>query len=251
MTTTPTATKLLCPECRRENEPERIYCHHCGTRLDRSAVRFKKEPIDDTRKRVRQMFDPQRARIRAYFFAVSKMILGAGALAVALDIVLPPDVPPPVKNQVLVSALRFDLEGMASKHQPLQKQISEDEANAFMTAALRSKQPSLDKPLLPFKRACLAFHEKQCSLTAERSLLGFWSVYITCVYSPELSSGRLSGKIVAGRIGRLPVHPNLAQFMGTLFSDVLSALDRDTKLVSSLGSIDFHEKVVSLSAVTP
>jgi predicted amidophosphoribosyltransferase len=58
-TTTTSTPKLFCPECRRENEPERIYCHDCGTRLDRSAAaRSKKEPIQDTHKRVKRMFDP-------------------------------------------------------------------------------------------------------------------------------------------------------------------------------------------------
>src|SRR3954467_8578399 len=114
-TTTAAATKLLCPECRRENESERVYCHECGTRLDRSAVRIKKEPIDDTRKRVKRMFDPQRAKIRALFFATIKLVLAAAVVAVLVDIFLPPDVPPPSKNQMLVSTLRFDLENMATK----------------------------------------------------------------------------------------------------------------------------------------
>src|SRR3954447_25569665 len=96
-TTTAAATKLLCPECRRENEPERIYCHECGTRLDRSAVRFKKEPIQDTHKRVKRMFDPQRAKLRALFFAVNKLLLGAGAAALVINMMLPPDVPAPAK----------------------------------------------------------------------------------------------------------------------------------------------------------
>lgn len=62
-----TAPKLLCPECQRENESERVYCHDCGARLDRSAVAPTKEPPKDTHKRLKKFFDPQRARIR-YFF---------------------------------------------------------------------------------------------------------------------------------------------------------------------------------------
>src|SRR5436305_15033329 len=111
MTTTTTAattTKLLCPECRRENEPERIYCHACGTRLDRAAVRFKKEPIQDTHNRVKRMFDPQRAKIYAFLRGFGRVIFGAGLVALLLDMVLPPDVPPKTKNEVLVSGLRFD-----------------------------------------------------------------------------------------------------------------------------------------------
>jgi hypothetical protein len=219
--------------------------------LDRSAVHFKKEPIQDTHKRVKRMFDPHRAKMRALFFALNKLILGAVALAIVVDMVLPPDVPPPSKNQVMVSLLRFDLESMASKRQPPQRQISEEEANAFLSAALKAKQSALDEPFLPFKRALIALHERHCSVTAERSLNGLWSVYTTCGFIPELRNGRLSAKIDSGYIGRLPIHPKLAGFMGALFGDIATALDRDSKLLAKMGAIDLHEKTVTLIAPTP
>ena len=33
-----TITKLICPECRHENEAERVYCHDCGARLNKPAA---------------------------------------------------------------------------------------------------------------------------------------------------------------------------------------------------------------------
>src|SRR3954466_2584462 len=116
--TTTSTTKLLCPECRRENEPERVYCHDCGARLDRTAVRVKKEPIQDTHKRVKRMFDPQRAKMQALAREAVKMVVGAGFLALLVVMFLPPDVPPPKKNLFLVSSLRVDLESMSMKGQP-------------------------------------------------------------------------------------------------------------------------------------
>jgi hypothetical protein len=248
MTTTPTATKVLCPECRHENEPERIYCHECGTRLDRTAVRIKKEPLGDTHRRVKKMFDPQRAKLRALCFTGSKIILGAGLAAILLDLALPPDVPPPGKAQVLVSSFRLDLESMANKHQPAQKQFTEDQANAFVATALKAKQASLDKPLLPFKRAVLGFSKQRCSITAERSLLGYYSIYTTCVYSVAAKDGRLAAQIQSGHIGRLPLHPQIAQHMAPLFGDILSALDQDVKLVSKMRAVEFGDKNVTLTA---
>ena len=53
-------------------------------RAGRIAANRSKEPVDDTRKRVRKMFDPHRARMRAMFFRVSKFVLGAAGLAFAL-----------------------------------------------------------------------------------------------------------------------------------------------------------------------
>jgi hypothetical protein len=31
-------TKLACTECQHQNEVQRIYCHNCGAKLDRSAL---------------------------------------------------------------------------------------------------------------------------------------------------------------------------------------------------------------------
>lgn len=246
--TTSTETKLLCPECRRENEAERVYCHDCGTRLDRSAVRIKKEPIQDTHKRVKRMFDPQRAKIRAIAVSLGRVIFGAGMVALLVDMALPPDVPAPKKNEVLISGLRFDLESMVTKHQPPQKELSDEEANAFVASAVRSKSASLAKPMLSFKRAVIAFHERQCVVTAERSFLDYWSVYTTCIFEPQLKNGQLYGRIVGGHIGRLPIHPKLAQHMGVLFTDLAGALDRDLKLIYKMGGLEFHEKNVTISA---
>lgn len=255
-TTTSTANakakvSVLCPECRRENEPERVYCHDCGTRLDRSAVHVKKEPIEDTHKRVKRMFDPQRARIKALLRRVFDTIAGAGLLAMVVVMFLPPDVPPPNKNQVLVSSLRGDLETMATKGLPAQKQLSEEDANAFIASALKPKQTALDKPFLPFKRALMTFREGRGAITVERSLSGYWSVYTSCSVAPVLKNGKLLGKIESGHIGRLPVHPKLAQFMGVLFGDVVAVLERDVKAVSKLGAVEVHDKSVTLGAPTP
>ena len=93
--------KLICPECQHENEAERIYCHDCGARLDRSAVGSRisqKEGIDETRRRVRKLFDPTALKIRLRFFRIAKLILGAVALAALIQMILPPDVPQPTKT---------------------------------------------------------------------------------------------------------------------------------------------------------
>ena len=95
--------KLICPECRRENEAERIYCHDCGARLDRSSlakIAPTGEDAKETQRRLRTMLDPQRAKMRLMFFNISKLILGAFAAAAVIQMVLPPDVPPRTKSVV-------------------------------------------------------------------------------------------------------------------------------------------------------
>jgi hypothetical protein len=166
--TTSTIAKVICVECRHENEAERIYCHNCGARLDRTAVRVEKEPVDDTRRRVRKMFNPQGVRLRAFLSKTIKLILAACGIAALVQMVLPPDMPSSArKTTTFGSQMRFDLESMSTRRQPPQVQYTEDQANAYLTYVLRPKQKSLDKPLLDFKRAVVALREGSCAVTAE------------------------------------------------------------------------------------
>ena len=250
MTTTTTSTaKLICPECRHENESERIYCHSCGTRLDRSAVavRNSKEDVKATRQRVRKLFDPQGVKLRALLFKIVKLVLGAGAAAVVMQMILPPDVPSPPKTELAASQIRFDLENAALRHQPPQLQYSEERANSFLGYALRAKQSALNKPLLTFKRVIVQFREGTCAVTAERSVFGY-SLYTTSLYKPALVGGKIEAPSMGGSIGRLAIHPRVSQFLDILFADVRSALDREIKLLRKMGAIEIHDKIVLLSA---
>jgi hypothetical protein len=242
--------KLICPECRHENEAERIYCHSCGARLERSAAAQRKEPVQETQKRVRKMFDPQREKFRQLFFRTSKLILGACAAAAVVLMILPPDVPPPTKTPMIASQVRIDLENLAGQRQPAQVQLTEDQVNAYLINALKTKQSSLNKPLLNFKRAVVGFGERICAVTTERSLFGY-PLYTSCSYAPALTEGKIVAPAKGGKIGRLKIHPQVTQFMGVLFGDVWSALDQEKKLVAKLGAIEFHDKNVVLIAPAP
>lgn len=247
MTTTST-TKLICPECQHENEPERVYCHSCGAKLDRSAVAVTKEPVKDTRQRVKRMFDPTRAKIRFLFFKTSRMILSAGGLALLILMILPPDIPEPTNALVLASQTRIDMENAIMRHQPAQLQFSEDQVNAYLASALKTKQTALNKPLLEFKRALAAFREGACIITQERAVFGF-SLFASSGYSVRLNEGKLVTANRGGSIGRMPIHPKLMEFGDIMFADVWSALGPDIKLVSKFNGIEFHDKSAVLVLV--
>ncbi|MFN2540682.1 MAG: zinc ribbon domain-containing protein [Chthoniobacterales bacterium] len=247
---TTTMVKLVCAECGHENEPERIYCHSCGMRLDRSAVVSKKsvqEGLKETQRRVRRIFDPTRVKIRLWFFRTAKLVLGACATAALIQMFSPPDVPAPVKPLLLPSQLNFDLENAVNYHRPAQLHYSEDQVNAYLGYALKIKQNSLDKPLLDFRRVVVGFGEGAVNVTAERAFFGF-SIYSGSSYQVKLQGGKLVASNNGGSIGRIPVHPVLMQVMDVIFVDVWSALERERKLVSKMNTIEFHPKSVVLTA---
>jgi hypothetical protein len=239
---------LICPECRRENEPERIYCHDCGARLDRTALAKsapKGEDAKETQRRLRTMLDPQRAKMRLLFFKTSKVILGAFVLAAVIQMILPPDVPPRPKSGEFPPQINLDLENAVLNHNATPLQYTEAQVNAYLVSALKSKQAALSK-LLEFQRAIVKFDETVCSITAERSLFGF-SIFTTTSSKVTLQNGTLTAAINGGRIGRLPVHPFLMKYADPLFADLWGALDRERKTVGKMSAIEFHPQAVVLT----
>jgi hypothetical protein len=246
-------TKLICPECGHDNEPERVYCHSCGARLDHSGAavgKSREEALHETRRRVRNMFDPNRAKIRSWFFCTAKLILAACAAAAVIQMISPPDVAPPVKRSPVLSQIALELENAVTYHQPPQLQYSEDQVNAHLAYALKNKQSTLDKPLLEFKRAVVGLDENRLKLTTERSLLGL-SLYSSVSYVVTMRQGHINAATNGGSIGRVPIHPELMRLIDGIFADVWTALDRERKLVAKMASIELHPKTVVLNATAP
>src|SRR5438067_13528473 len=96
--TAATTVTLTCPECRHENEIERIYCHSCGARLDRSALSARKMPQteapEEIQRRVQQMFNQRKARIRSLLLQALKLTLEAGVTAIVVEMMITSDVKP-------------------------------------------------------------------------------------------------------------------------------------------------------------
>lgn len=244
--------KLVCPECRRENEPERIYCHDCGARLDRSALAkaaSTEEKPEDMHKRLRSMFDPHRDKLRRKFFKASKMVLGAFVTAAVIEMLLPPDVPPAKKGLGLTTSIALDLENAARTKGAAPLRYTEEQANAYVAGALKSKATSMSQ-WPQFERAILGFDDNVCRLTVERSLFGY-PLYTGTTCRAALQNGALTTETRAGSIGRLPVHPQLMKLAGFLFADVARALDRERKLVAKMSAVSFQPQTVVITPPQP
>ena len=239
--------KLICPECRRENEAERIYCHDCGARLDRTSlakIAPKGEDAKETQRRLRTMLDPQRAKMRLMFFKISKLVLGAFAAAAVIQMIIPPDAPPSPKSGEFPPQINLDIENAAMNQSAPPLQYTEAQVNAYLGSALRSKQAALSK-LLQFERAFVSFDENVCRVTAQRSLFGL-SVFTTTSSKVTLENGTLKASNNGGKIGRLRIHPLLMKYADPLFGDLWTALDRERKAVAKMNAIEFHPQAVVL-----
>lgn len=239
--------KLVCPECQRQNEPERIYCHDCGARLDRSAlakVAPKLEDPQQTQRRLRQMLDPGRIKMRLLFFKISKLILGAAAAATLIQMLRSPEVPEKVKN-IELQQINLDMENAVATRSTTPLQFSESQVNNYLVNVVKNKHAPLSK-VLEFERALVNFDEGVCRITAERSLFGF-SIFHAISYNVTMQNGTLSASPNGGSIGLMPIQPMIMKYGDILFSDLWGVLDRDKKLVAKFGTIEFHPKAVVLN----
>ncbi len=245
-------TKLLCPECRRENEPERIYCHECGARLDRSALakaKSKEEDPKETQRRLQSMLDPRRALLRQRFFQGSKLVLAALIMAALVQMLRPPEMPTAPQISDLPVQINLDLENAAMDPRVAPPGYTQDQVNAYLAYVVKGKQTVLSN-YLKFERAAVAFTEGTFRVTVERSLFGY-SIFTTGTYSARLQNGDVILKNLGGQIGRLPVHPMLMQFGDIVFADLRGVLERERKSIVKLGGAELHPQAIVFLARTP
>jgi len=65
------------------------------------------------------------------------------------------------------------------------------------------------------------------------------------------SNGRkISAVNIGDWIGRLPIHPALMKYADVISADVWSALDRERRLLSKMGSVTVHDGSVTITSPT-
>lgn len=242
---------LICPDCRHENESERVYCHNCGARLSRSTLtngkgKAEEEP-GETRKRLRRMLNPQGALIRRRIIQFTELLLGALVAAAIVLMIQPPDLPAVPERIDLGPQIGLDLETAVADQRGAKLSYSQDQVNSYLVTALKRKKAALEKPLLHFERGLAAFDENSVRLTAERSLFGY-PLYTTTCYQATTHDGKIAAENTGGSIGRLRIHPAIMKHLDVIFADIWKALEQDRKQVAKLVAIEFHPQTVVFTA---
>src|SRR5438270_1465210 len=196
--TADTITKIICAECRHENEGERIYCHNCGERLDRSAVIAKKKVEDptETHRRLRKMLEGP-SRTRRNFFTGGKLLLAAAATAGLLQMILPPEFPEAVKT---TTPVQLDLALEQARAQELN--FSQQDLNAYLGSRMATKKNTLNKPFLDFGRAAVVLKEGSFVIGWQRLFFGY-PLYSQTSFRVDLSGGKMAAVRTGGWIGRM------------------------------------------------
>lgn len=242
-------TKLICPDCGHENEPERIYCHNCGGRLDRTAIKKEKaaneETREDTQDRLKKMFNPARGRTKMALVKFAKVLFGALLAAVVIEMLLPPDLPPETKNDSFAPMISMDLLSALGNHNPPQLVYSQDQINSYLASAIRRKDSPAKEGFLPIERIFAVFDEGVCRIHTTYSFFGL-PLTASGYYSVRIENGNLEPTCHGGRIGRLPILPALMRQLGVVMNKTWRTVDRERTQIARLAALEFHPQSVSL-----
>ena len=188
-------TTILCKQCNFENEPERVYCHNCGAKLDRSLLpieAIKREDPVVTQDRVRKMMSPKRGQGKQIAKNLALTLIVSLVLAAFVQIVRPPRDIPNISQDAVMNApgIRDDMENVLQQPSARRLSYPVDQVNAFLQYSIRSKDESFFGIPLKFERVYVHLEDGSCRVTTQQSIFGY-PFYATDGYAVSLDGGKL------------------------------------------------------------
>jgi hypothetical protein len=242
-------TKLICPDCQHENEPERIYCHSCGARLDRSKLSPAAVPLGEpdvkTLEHLEKLMRGGNVNVKGAVLKLAKVVFGAVGLAALIVMASPLDQPPATKSYDFAPMINMDMVSATSNHQGVSLVYNEEQVNSYIASNLRRKDSPANQGYFPLKRVVVRFEEGLCGISAEHQLLGH-SIYSGSSYRVKIDNGKIISTNNGGYIGRMPIHPALMKYADIILQKVWDSLARERNSVAKLASIEFHPQSVTL-----
>jgi hypothetical protein len=240
MAATPT---LTCKQCNFENEPERVYCHNCGAKLDRSLLpkepaKATKESQEQTRKRVRKLVNPARGFFTNWHRALFNVLSTAVSVAALIQMARPPDAIPPVPtNDEKLGAPQLVQEIEDAQMSPVAQsgKLTKQTINLYLANAIKAKRDTA-QDYFKFDRAFVNLGKDVIKITAQESAFDH-PIYTGASFKLSIAGGKIVATSVGGNLGRLPVHPMIMEYCGFAFQHLWDALAREKSLMDKMESV--------------
>lgn len=248
MPVNPSSTaNLPCEQCGYLNEPERVYCHNCGSKLDRSLLpkgeEKKQESPEKARKRISKITNPQASSFGREFKALLKTVCYAALTAAIIQIVRAPEGVPNTKQESTMRLVSGDMMMALESSSPRAISFTEDEVNDFLKRKLKKKEGMI--PGVEFSRAYVNLRPGVLRMNSEMSIWGY-PVYSGVHYRLDVKDGKFEATIVGGNFGRLSVDPRLMQYGEVTFASLWASLQPERKQMDKMGSVTVEDKRINL-----
>jgi hypothetical protein len=236
-------TTLTCKQCNYANEPERVYCHNCGAKLDRTLLPTKEpakaaKEAEESRKRVKKLVNPARGFFTNWHRTLFKTVASALSAAALIQMARPPAGVPRVHTTDEILNAPQIIEGIEDiQMSPTSRafQMTEEQINLYLASAVRSKGGTSDD-YFKFDRAFANLGKDVIHITTQLSAFGY-PIYAGSYYKLAIAGGKLQATNEGGNIGRLPVHPMIMEYCGSAFDHLWAALQREKTLLDGMQSV--------------
>lgn len=242
-----TGNPLTCKQCGYANEGERVYCHNCGTKLDRTLLPEPAEPeesLQKKQKRIRKIVMPD----RGFFVGAGKMfvitMLSSIVTAMVLLMLMPPDDVPAMKERKDLTDTRqisMEFEDALQANTPMAiPPMTESDINDFLLYTIKPKPSDWLGDWATLNRVFTNLDEDQIRISVEEKIFGL-PVYDSVYYKLSMKDNKLQATVKGGNIGRLQIHPNLVKNIAFAFDNLWVALARNKKQLDHCQSVDVHK----------
>ncbi len=237
--------KLKCESCGHENEPERVYCHNCGSKLDRSilpkiAEAKAAQEADVSQRRVKKMMTVRRGAVyKDIKIGIQVTLLSVIVAAMFLVWQKPEDMPESRKDHIPTIPIPELWERLMAAPAANAVTLSEDDLNATVRQTLKASEGMAG---IKFVRALVAVQPKLITVYVERNAWGL-PIYSSVTYKTVVTGGKVKGEVVGIRIGKLGIHPVAAGLVSDwAVSGIWNAYQKEIKQSDRLAEIRLEDK---------
>jgi zinc-ribbon domain len=226
--------KLVCAQCGYENEPERVYCHNCGTKLDRSVLPrdtvTQQETLAETRRRIRKMTRP--GNFGANVKTLLKIWFWAALIAAIYLISKRPGDIPTREQEIGARIISGEIDAAIDAPQSVTVQASGIDLSQHVRTRVKGASVI---PFSRFKRSFVTLTDGKIRFCVEDDLFGY-SIFSMIEYQPRVVDGKLVYEKTGLRIGSLGVPPQMTG-LDKLFKKFETGLKHEQKLLDKAKAI--------------
>jgi hypothetical protein len=241
------APGLPCEQCGYNNEPERVYCHNCGAKLDRSllpkAAEKQQEHPDQARKRIQKMTNPKSGGIGREIKALFKVAFFSALIAAIFLILQKPDDLPEVKKGEAERLVNSDMMEALGSPTPARVSFSQDDVNHYLKQTIKPKDTMV--PGIQVMHAYVVCVPGVLRIFSEQSTFGY-PTFSRIDYKLQVKDGKFIPTIVGGAFGKLSVDPQLMQYADYAFGTLWDSLTREHKQMDKMLAVNVQEGRIDL-----
>ncbi len=244
--------RLVCTQCKHENEIERVYCHNCGEKLDRSLlpqideVKSAEDQSKNARK-IKSMMNPNRFALARSVKTFVLLLIFAALVAVAYLATQAPANVPPMKSDRLADIEVTEVwSGMMNTRPAVSVALKEFDVNSYLRKTVKGADGALGTK---FERAFAQFEPGVVTVVTQRNAWGL-PLYNSVSFKPVLADGKWTADVQKVAIGRLMIPGKLAKLTKldtVVLSPFSKVFEREIKQLDRLATIEPGENVISLA----